>query len=85
MHKNWMWFSIIRQKVQNGEWSKMSFIRKVRDSAGEATGEGVPARPFWAAVKSSGNLEPSLTFEMDIMEDRPDRSVTDRSLAGGLW
>lgn len=30
VHKNWMWFSIIRQKVQNGEWSKMSFIRKVR-------------------------------------------------------
>lgn len=30
VHKNWMWFSIIRQEVKDREWSKMSFIRKVR-------------------------------------------------------
>lgn len=45
----------------------------------------VPARPFWAAVRSLGRFGAILTFETDIMEDRPDRTVTDRSLAGGLW
>lgn len=30
VHKNWLSFSVIRQEVQDGEWSKMSFIRKVR-------------------------------------------------------
>lgn len=33
-----------------------------------------------------GNLEPSLIFETDIMEDRPDRTVGQTEVtAGGLW